>query len=236
MKSVSLRVIRQLIESGANARVFAAAPLDLPGNILRVGHELSMNFLQCPKTVSPDIWKEIIAKTFCEANGFDERRIHNVFASQINLLYQEYGIYEDAERSRSVHALHVYDKFIQRLLNTQYEPSFEECNLITSRLDALKHPTLRSMYCSQNPTDEMLVAESKERVLIWIGQPWSRMLNTWSVLLALNKIFERSKINNMSAKTLIAIDEQLVTQQAISGTLSFVEKTGKSLLLTLFRV
>lgn len=226
MRTLTLRMLNQLVDGGAHVRFFASKPHFEQGN-LHLGIDVRSNLLQVPEGQAAETWKEIVAKTFCEANGIYDRRIHNVFASQINILYQEHGIYSNMELSKNVHALHIYDKFAHRLLNTQYDPSFDESNLITSKLDPLKNPRLRDAFCHTAPDDEELIVRSTTPVITVVGQMEWMTLNTWYTLLALNKIYEQRKGVKTATKMLVCVEEDILTPMAASGTWEFVTKNAQ---------
>lgn len=228
MRKLTRESLIKLLKSGAVGKIFITHQSDFRfGKVVTVGKELVLNFLYTPRYIDPEVWKEIVARTFCEANGFEERRLHNAFASQVNILYQLYDVYKNPSKSKGINLLHVHDKFEERMLKTNYSPSFQESNQIVSRLELLKKPELKLAYCNEQPNDDDIYFQPD--VLTIRGQPWSNMFNMWATLIMVNKQYEAIKRNHEIPKQLIAIENDLVNPHIIEGTLDFIAGKGKDL-------
>lgn len=198
---------------------------------LRVGENLFSNPLVVPRFVSAEFWKEIVAKMFCEAHNLDSRRLHNLLASQIDIVYREHKLY-DSNRPFGGNMLYVYDKFHTRYRKTGHLPALKEAILFQALLDPLANPELKKSYCSGEPNDEREILFTKRKRTVVAGQKYLSAYNTWLFLLSLNKLFEYRRRRDARGSLLVVMDESLVTTQA-KKTIDFVASKQEEARMTL---
>lgn len=192
---------------------------------LKVGENLFVNPLVVPRFVSADFWKEIVAKMFCEAHDLDSRRLHNLLASQIDVVYREHGLYE-GNHAFTGNMLYVYDKFHSRYRKTGHIPALKEAILFQALLDPLGNPEIKKAFCSSDPNDEREIVFTRRRKTVVSGQNHLSSYNTWLFLLTINKLFEYRRRRDSRGKLLVVMDKGLVTQQA-EKTIEFVSSKEK---------
>lgn len=193
-----------------------------------LGGDLLLNPLVVPPYMSARFWKEIVAKTFCEAHGLTTRRLHNVLASQIDVLYEHHGVYKERKNSQGLNLLYLYDKLHTRVLTTSHEPAFKEALLLASLLEPVKNPKVKRMFATSTPNDEeSIVSRVGREELGVIGQPHIKSYNLWAFLLILNKVFEQRRLHRRNGRLndtlVVSFDEGVLTEASFS-TLKYVEE------------
>lgn len=204
---------------------FLAANNEISVPHLRVGESLFVNPLLVPRYVPAEFWKEIVAKMFCEAHNLEERRFHNLLASQIDVVYREHHVY-DKNTSFVGNMLYVYDKFHQRYRKTNYPPALKEAILFQALLDPLCNPEIKKAFCASKPNDDEEIVWSRRRRTVVLGQKHLESYNTWLYLLLLNKLFEYRRRKGSDKPLLVGIEKKLLTKQSWK-TLEFIGARAK---------